>query len=182
MYLFSWYCYDVNSGIDIYLLIKLYIWSIHCNSVCEIILYEFMADWLIIHSLYIFIHFLYIFMHLHNNHVSLIDNTDHSTCHELDMSGPWNRWLNPLRAKISEENIFTISFIPPVLYDTGSLNPFSWKTRTYLFYIPWVLMTWRRKEPGHQQPWYCPSWTGITHCLQKTELQCVSSRVLSLLH
>ena len=20
--------------------------------------------------------------------------------------------------------------------------------------IPWLLMTWRRKEPGHQQPWY----------------------------
>ena len=25
--------------------------------------------------------------------------------------------------------------------------------------IPWLLMTWRRKEPGHQQPWYWPiSW------------------------
>ena len=25
--------------------------------------------------------------------------------------------------------------------------------------IPWLLMSWRRKEPGHQQPWYwsyCP--------------------------
>ena len=23
--------------------------------------------------------------------------------------------------------------------------------------IPWLLMSWRRKEPGHQQPWYWPS-------------------------
>ena len=24
-------------------------------------------------------------------------------------------------------------------------------------------MCWRRKEPGHQQPWYLLSWTGIIH-------------------
>ena len=23
--------------------------------------------------------------------------------------------------------------------------------------ISWLLMSWRRKEPGHQQPWYWPS-------------------------
>ena len=23
--------------------------------------------------------------------------------------------------------------------------------------ITWLLMSWRRKEPGHQQPWYWPS-------------------------
>ena len=29
---------------------------------------------------------------------------------------------------------------------------------TYSTYsIPWLLMTWRRKEPGHQQPWCWPS-------------------------
>ena len=22
--------------------------------------------------------------------------------------------------------------------------------------MPWLLMTWRQKEPGHQQPWYWP--------------------------
>ena len=27
--------------------------------------------------------------------------------------------------------------------------------------IPWLRMTWRHKEPGHQQPWYCLSYTGI---------------------
>ena len=24
-----------------------------------------------------------------------------------------------------------------------------------IYPISWVLMSWRRKEPGHQQPWYC---------------------------
>ena len=28
--------------------------------------------------------------------------------------------------------------------------------------ISWLLMSWRRKEPGHQQPWYWPSQTEIT--------------------
>ena len=26
--------------------------------------------------------------------------------------------------------------------------------------ISWALMSWRRKEPGHQQPWYWLCWTG----------------------
>ena len=28
--------------------------------------------------------------------------------------------------------------------------------------ISWLLMSWRRKEPGHQQPWYWPSLTELT--------------------
>ena len=28
--------------------------------------------------------------------------------------------------------------------------------------ISWLLVPWRRKEPGHQQPWYWPSLTEIT--------------------
>ena len=28
--------------------------------------------------------------------------------------------------------------------------------------ISWLLMSWRRKEPGHQQPWFWPSKTGLT--------------------
>ena len=27
--------------------------------------------------------------------------------------------------------------------------------------ISWLLMSWRREEPGHQQPWYWPSYTEI---------------------
>ena len=31
--------------------------------------------------------------------------------------------------------------------------------------ISWLLMTWRRKEPGHQQAWYWPSVHVIFYCL-----------------
>ena len=39
----------------------------------------------------------------------------------------------------------------------------------------WLLMNWRRKEPGHQQPWYWPSihvllllkWSTINHSMEK---------------
>ena len=32
-------------------------------------------------------------------------------------------------------------------------------------YVSCVLMLWRRKEPGHQQPWYQQCWTGLI-CLR----------------
>ena len=32
---------------------------------------------------------------------------------------------------------------------------------THLQSISWVLMPWRRKEPGHQQPWYLLCWTKL---------------------
>ena len=44
--------------------------------------------------------------------------------------------LNPLRAKFGQVR----------------------QERTYSTWpISWLLMSWRRKEPGHQQPWYWPS-------------------------
>ena len=58
--------------------------------------------------------------------------------------------LNPLRAKFLRGNtkhIFTFYVIPPHGYDTGGWNPSSNKTRTY------PLVSWRHKEPGHQQQW-----------------------------
>ena len=32
--------------------------------------------------------------------------------------------------------------------------------------MPWLLMTWRRKSPGHQQPWYWPSKNTTFYCQQ----------------
>ena len=32
-------------------------------------------------------------------------------------------------------------------------------TTTTTWSISWVLMSWRRKEPGHRQPWYLLCWT-----------------------
>ena len=46
--------------------------------------------------------------------------------------------INPLRAKSFKQNINIYLYfyvIPPRWYDTGSWNPSSSKTRTYLFYI-----------------------------------------------
>ena len=37
--------------------------------------------------------------------------------------------------------------------------------------IPWLLMSWRRKEPGHQHPWYWPSYPGIFRVPQQTGWQ-----------
>ena len=49
---------------------------------------------------------------------------------------PNHHWevLNPLRAR-NIKCIYIIFIIPPFWQDTGSLNPSSYKTRTYLFYI-----------------------------------------------
>ena len=47
-------------------------------------------------------------------------------------------WVNPLHAKFFRGNIniyFTFYVIPPHWYDTGSWNPSSSNTRTYLSYI-----------------------------------------------
>ena len=74
--------------------------------------------------------------------------------------------LNPLRAKFFRGNInMYLHFIHPHWHDTGSWNPSSCKTMTYLFYlhsaISWLLMSWRRNESGHQQPRYLLCWNGL---------------------
>ena len=76
--------------------------------------------------------------------------------------------FSPLHAKFFRGNINIILYlhyvIPPHCHETGSWNPSSSNPRIYLFYIvniSWLLMTWRRKEPGHQQPWYLLCWTGL---------------------
>ena len=54
---------------------------------------------------------------------------------------------------------------------TGSCNPSSWMIREWPIYpewsIPWLLLTWRQKEPGHQLPWYWPSSTRTLWFQQK---------------
>ena len=60
--------------------------------------------------------------------------------------------VNSLRAKLFRRNInFYLFIIPLNWHDKGSWNPSSGKKRTC-----WLLMAWRRKEPGHQQPWHWP--------------------------
>ena len=70
---------------------------------------------------------------------------------------------NPLRAKClqrEQKHIFTFYVIPPHWHETGSWNPSSSKTRTYLFYIVNIMGADVLGTQGarHQQPWYCQCW------------------------
>ena len=66
------------------------------------------------------------------------------------------------------KNMTAFSIISRHCNAAGTWNPSPSlrKTRTCLSYIyiksmPLLLMTWRCKEPGHQQLWQCPSSPGI---------------------
>ena len=45
--------------------------------------------------------------------------------------------------------------------------------------ISWLPMSWRRKEPGHQQPWYWPSETAITRSPHVKGLNLIIPKVCS---
>ena len=70
------------------------------------------------------------------------------------------------------KNVSTIHVFPPHWHDTGSWNHFHVRCPgiryafTYsILSISWVLMFWRRKESGHQQPCYRLCCTGISRAL-----------------
>ena len=52
-------------------------------------------------------------------------------------------------------------FIFPIIYETAQVVIITPHGRQgpvcFVLSIPWLLMAWRLQEPGHQQPWYCPS-------------------------
>ena len=70
--------------------------------------------------------------------------------------------VNPFRAKFFGESIniylhFT-SFLHTNKIQVVEIPPRVKQGPAYLPQsISWLLMSWRRKEPGHQQPWYWPS-------------------------
>ena len=75
--------------------------------------------------------------------------------------------VNPLRAKFLRENINIYLHFMSFLHTnkiqvaeipTGVRRRPAYSTQSIL----WLLMSWRRKEPGHQQPWYWPSLTELT--------------------
>ena len=70
--------------------------------------------------------------------------------------------LNPLHAKFVRENINIYSHFMSLLHidmtHVLKIHPQVRPGPTYSTWpISWLLMSWRRKEPGHQQPWYWPS-------------------------
>ena len=78
------------------------------------------------------------------------------------MFGVYFILLNPLRPKIFRGNIniysHFVSFIHIGMTQILKILP---QVRGWPIYskysISWLLMSWRRKEPGHQQPCYWPS-------------------------
>ena len=77
-------------------------------------------------------------------------------CLAEQMSGCF---LNPLRAKFFRENInIYLHFVWYLHIDTTQVVKILPQIRQEPAYstlsISWLLMSWRRKEPGHQQPWY----------------------------
>ena len=61
------------------------------------------------------------------------------------------------------KHVFTFYVIPAHWHTIDDWNPSSLTGLTYFTQsISWLLMSWRVKEPGHQQPWYWPSSTEIT--------------------
>ena len=72
----------------------------------------------------------------------------------------WVYIINPLRAKFFRGNInmylHFMSFLHIDLTQVLKILPQVRPTHSILS-MSWLLMSWRRKEPGHQQPWYWPS-------------------------
>ena len=48
----------------------------------------------------------------------------------------------------------------------------AWPEVNPIISMPWLLMTWWRKGPGHQQPWYWPNTTIIFQCTAYICLEC----------
>ena len=77
----------------------------------------------------------------------------------IGIAGKFN---NPLRAKFLRENIniylYFMSFLHTNKTQVAEIPPRVRQGPTYSTWsISWPLMSWRRKEPGHQQPCYWPS-------------------------
>ena len=73
-----------------------------------------------------------------------------------------NCLFNPLRAKFFWENInIYLHFMSLLHIDMTQVFKILSQVRPGSTYstssISWLLMSWRRKEPGHQHPWYWPS-------------------------
>ena len=74
----------------------------------------------------------------------------------------YRKVFNPLRAKFLRENInIYLHFMSFLHTNKTQVIEIPRRVRQGPAYstwsIPWLLMSWRCKEPGHQLPWYWPS-------------------------
>ena len=81
-------------------------------------------------------------------------------------------FINPLHVKFSRGNnniyFHFMSFICIDMTQVVEILPQVSQELTYrysiihcIWSISWVLMSWRRKEPEHRQPWYSLCWTEL---------------------
>ena len=78
-----------------------------------------------------------------------------------------NCQFNPLHAKFFRRNIYIYLYFMSILHiDMAQVLKILPRVRPVPTYstqsISLLLLSWRRKEPGHQQEWYWPSQTKIT--------------------
>ena len=72
--------------------------------------------------------------------------------------------INPLRDKFvrGNKNVY-LRFMSSFHIDMTKVVEIFRQVRQEFTYFTWsisrVLMSWRHKKPGHQQPWYSPCWT-----------------------
>ena len=81
----------------------------------------------------------------------------------------WMMSLTLYLLNFSQETKFYLWFITFLQTDMTPVVEILSHVRQELTYstqsISWMLMSWRWKEPGHQQPWYWLCWTGIIRSL-----------------
>ena len=83
-------------------------------------------------------------------------------CHSHENNFAARAKVNPSRAKFFRGNIniylHFVSFLHIDRTQVVEILPQIRPRPTYSTWsISWLLMSWRHKEPGHQQPWYWPS-------------------------
>ena len=94
----------------------------------------------------------------------MTENIEESMSNFVQTDHPSNdiELLHPLHAKFFRGNInIYLHFVSFLHIDVSEVFEILPQIRQEFIYstksISWVLMSWQRKEPGHQQPWYWPS-------------------------
>ena len=99
---------------------------------------------------------------LQTNFLHVLSSSFFRTIKTLFTCHPLSRWIYFRKHKIHLQFQFHFSTLTEMMLVIKSVPCGSEASVYPLSSIPWLLMAWRRKEPGHQQPWYWP--TSSTGC------------------
>ena len=109
-------------------------------------------------------HWSYVFLALTHWHFTT-NQSNHNNCHAEHISQEiWNRWLSGRlwylqHTIVLEIPLFTTKtakwFFSTELSHAVEIIPYGRQGSLHPMHsIPWLLMSWQCKEPGHQQPWH----------------------------